>query len=358
MVAPCCAAPSVAARLASYTTTDEPGVLKSTQRRFSAPKMIHIPGGEFRMGSVDELARFDERPMHMVRVDPFLISETEITNAQFARFIDETGYVTTAERPVDWEELKKQVPPGTPKPPDEVLAPGSLVFMPPEGDVNDPAANLSWWQWTHGADWRHPEGPDSNITDRMDHPVVHVSFEDAKAYCEWFGARLPTEAEWEFAARGGLINTINPWGNEPISPKHANTWQGTFPRQNTADDGFVRTAPVKTFAHNDYGLYDVAGNVWEWTTDLYRIDAYAQRVEAIQVDTVIENPTGPETVNDPRNPNAPDSRVQRGGSFLCHDSYCASYRVSARMGCTPDTSMSHVGFRIVRDAAPQQENTP
>lgn len=314
--------------------------------------MVWVPGGEFLMGSTDPLARPDEAPVHRVRVDGFWIDSTEVTNAQFAAFVKATGYKTVAERPVDWEQLKKQVPEGTPKPADEMLKPGSLVFTPPKSPV-DLRAFEQWWTWTHGADWRHPEGPGSSIEGKENYPVVHIAFEDAMAYCKWSGKSLPTEAQWEFAARGGLAHAINTWGNEAIDPKRANTWQGHFPDKDTPEDGYSRTAPVKSFPPNAFGLFDMAGNVWEWCSDLYRPDTYARRVLASGgpggkvADVVIINPTGPERSYDARNPHAPESRVQRGGSFLCSDSYCASYRPSARMACSPDTGMQHLGFRCM-----------
>lgn len=312
--------------------------------------MVWIEGGEFSMGSVDPLARPDEAPIHRVHVGGFWIDETEVTNAQFKAFIDATGYVTTAERPVDWEELKKQVPEGTPKPPDDVLQPGSLLFTPPDHAV-DLRDFFQWWTWTHEVDWRRPEGPGSSIADRMDHPVVHVSWDDAVAYCEWAGRRLPTEAEWEFAARGGLDRTVNVWGDDPIDPSRANTWQGEFPHEQTMEDGFERTAPVKSYAPNGYGLYDMAGNVWEWCADQFMPDAYARRIAVLGEGVVAVNPKGPTRTADPRNPWAPVSRVHRGGSFLCNDSYCASYRPSARMASPPDNTMCHLGFRTVKSPA-------
>lgn len=227
------------------------------------PGMVWIPGGEFLMGSVDPLARNDEAPIHRVRVDGFWMDATEITNTQYAAFVEATGYITVAERPVDWEEIRKQVPPGTPKPPDEMLQPGSLVFTPPDHPVDLERFDL-WWTWTTGASWQHPEGPGSSIADRMDHPVVQIAYEDAVAYATWAGGRLPTEAEWEFAARGGLEGKVNVWGDEPVDPTRCNTWQGHFPDTNTAADGYERTAPVKSYPPNGYGLYDMAGNVWEW----------------------------------------------------------------------------------------------
>jgi formylglycine-generating enzyme required for sulfatase activity len=319
--------------------------------------MVLIPGGQFSMGSTDPLARPDERPVHRVRVDGFWIDVTEVTNAQFARFVKETSYKTIAERDVDWEELKKQVPEGTPKPAPEMLKAGSLVFTPPDHPV-DLRAYEQWWSWTTGADWRHPEGPKSSIEGKDNYPVVQIAYDDAVAYCKWAGKSLPTEAQWEYAARGGLDHKVNAWGDEPVDAKRCNIWQGHFPDKNTAmdgGDGFERAAPVKSFPANGYGLYDMAGNVWEWCGDLYRPDTYARQMLAAQAtdaaakvsDIVIANPKGPDKSLDPRNPDAPESRVQRGGSCLCNDSYCASYRPSARMACPPDTGLQHVGFRCI-----------
>jgi formylglycine-generating enzyme required for sulfatase activity len=320
--------------------------------------MIWIAGGVFSMGSTDRLARPDEQPIHRVRVTGFWIDQTEVTNAQFAEFADATGYKTVAERPVDWEELKKQVPPGTPKPDEAQLQPGSLVFTSPESPVGTADAS-AWWRWTIGANWRHPTGPTSTIEGLGSHPVVHVAYEDAIAYAKWAGKRLPTEAEWEFAARGGLDGKINVWGDEPVDATRCNIWQGHFPDKNTKEDGFERTSPVRSFPPNGYGLYDMAGNVWEWCSDLYRPDTYARLVLAAGgPKAIIDNPGGPERALDPRNPHAPESRVHRGGSFLCNDSYCASYRPSARMAAPPDTGLSHLGFRCVSDAPPPPPPAP
>ncbi len=307
--------------------------------------MVWIGGGRFSMGADGELARPDEYPKHPVRVDGFWMDQTEVTNAQFAAFVAATGYVTTAERAPDWEELKKQLPPGTPRPPDSVLVASSLVFTAPVRPVSLRDYG-QWWRWQQGADWRHPEGPRSSIRGKDRHPVVHVSWEDARAYCRWAGKRLPTEAEWEWAARGGRPEAVYPWGNEPVEkgrPK-ANTWQGRFPDYNTRQDGYATSAPVKSFPPNGYGLYDMAGNVWEWCQDYYRPDYY----QALHQQGEAHNPTGPASGFDPQEPTVP-KRVQRGGSFLCHDSYCASYRASARMKASPDTGLSHAGFRCVRD---------
>lgn len=320
------------------------------------PAMVWVPAGEFTMGWDGPEGRPDERPAHRVRVDGFWIDTTEVTNAQFRAFVEATGYVTTAERPIDWDELKKQLPPGTPKPPDDVLEPGSLVFTPPDHavDLNDYSR---WWSWTHGADWRHPDGPGSSIEGKDDLPVVHVSWDDAQAYCAWAGKRLPTEAEWERAARYGRDGAPYIWGDElePDGTHMANIWQGAFPHDNTGEDGFERIAPVAQFPPSELGLFDLGGNVWEWTEDRFRPDTYGERVRALGEDSVAVNPTGPDSTADPRNPYAPDSRVQKGGSFLCHASYCSSYRPSAKMASPPDNGMSHLGFRCVSDAPPPSE---
>jgi formylglycine-generating enzyme len=316
---------------------------------FGPRGMVWIPGGEFTMGTDSELGWPDEKPPHRVRVGGLWMDDHEVTNAEFRAFVEATNYVTTAEKPPDLDEIMKQSPPGTPPPPKERLVPGALVFRP----TPRPVANLrdygQWWHWTSGADWRHPEGPESDIKRREDHPVVHVSWFDAVAYAKWAGKRLPTEAEWEFAARGGLEGKPYVWGDEPPGTGgkyQANTWQGEFPWKNTALDGFERTAPVKSYKPNGYGLCDMAGNVWEWCADWYDRDLYQRRAGQ----GVIDNPTGPERTNDPQHPFE-TRRVQRGGSFLCHDSYCGRYRPSARQGCTPDTGMSHVGFRCVMTEA-------
>jgi formylglycine-generating enzyme required for sulfatase activity len=319
------------------------GLVTFVQRQSAPPGMVWIPGGEFTMGTSADLCWDDEKPAHRVRVDGFWMDETDVTNAEFRKFVEATGYRTTAEKPPDAEEILRQRRPGTPPPPPENLVPGSLVFTPTEGPVplTDPSR---WWKWTPGACWRHPEGPGSSIEGKDDHPVVHVSWLDATAYAQWAGKRLPTEAEWERAARGGLDNKPYVWGDKAPTDAscHANLWQGDFPYRNTARDGYERTSPVKAFPPNGYGLYDMSGNVWQWCADWYQRDLYRQRAGQ----GVLDNPGGPARSLDPRHPFMP-LRVQKGGSFLCHDSYCSRYRPSARHGCSPDTGMSHIGFRCV-----------
>jgi formylglycine-generating enzyme len=309
----------------------------------SSCEMALIPGGEFEMGGVGTLSRRDEFPVHKVRVKSFLMDRTEVTNGQFKAFVDATGYVTTAERKPDWLELKKQLPPNW-KPPQKELRPGSLVFTATRGPVS--LRDYSqWWKWVEGADWRHPEGPSSSIIGKEEHPVVQVSWDDAAAYCKWAGKRLPTEAEWEYAARGGMKGKEYSWGNKAPEDKkpRANLWQGGFPFDNKGTDKYFTTAPVKSFSPNGYGLFDMIGNVWEWCSDWYRSDYYSKLV-----DRITENPQGPSDSFDPDEPGI-DKRVKRGGSFLCCESYCSSYRPSARMKSSPDSAQNHLGFRCVKD---------
>ncbi len=306
----------------------------------STAGMVLIPGGNFMMGGDNKQSYSDEFPKHPVQIDPFWIDATEVTNEQFKKFVDATGYITTAEKKPDWEELKKQVEPDTPRPPDSMLVAASFVFQLTDGPVN--LSDVSqWWVWVPGANWKHPQGKENDIKGKENYPVVHISWFDAIAYCKWAGKRLATEAEWEFAARGGLVNAIYPWGNEHVNigkPK-SNSWEGDFPYNNNQNDGFIRAAPVKNFAPNGYGLYDMAGNVWEWCSDWYDATYY----EA----AVIANPKGPLKANDPAEPYI-EKRVLRGGSFLCNDSYCSGYRVARRMKSSPDTGLEHTGFRCVR----------
>lgn len=327
------------------------GAIEST-----APKgMIWLPGDTFTMGG--EVADFmkawpygarsrpDERPVHRVELDGFWISRTPVTNAEYMEFVEATGYVTTAEKAPDLEELMKGMPPGSPPPAAAFLVPASMVFTAPEAEVSLQNV-LQWWRWQEGANWREPEGPGSSITNRMDHPVVQVSYYDAQAYAEWRGMSLPTEAQWEFAARAGVEQAMFVWGNEPVKEEapRINIWQGDFPHRNTVADGYESTSPVTAFAPNGYGLYDMSGNVWEWVADWYHVDAYAMRKGAEPV----KNPQGPAASFDPDEPYL-GKRVIRGGSFLCNDSYCSGYRPAARMKTSPDTSSNHTGFRLVKN---------
>lgn len=305
--------------------------------------MVWIKPGTFMMGADNKQAAPDEYPKHKVIVSGFWMDMTVVTNAQYAKFVKATGYITVAERKPDWDELKKQLPPGTPKPDDSLMVAASLVFDPPKHPVNLNDYS-QWWVWEKGADWKHPQGPASSIRGKDNYPVVQIAWIDAMAYCKWAGKRLPTEAEWEWAARGGLQNKIYPWGDEPVDegkPK-ANTWQGHFPDKNTMKDKFYGLAPVGSFPPNGYGLYDMAGNVWEWCADYYNSNYYSS------VANGIKDPRGPNKSYDPDEPYAM-KRVIRGGSFLCNDSYCSGYRVSRRMKSTEDSGLEHLGFRCVQD---------
>ena len=308
------------------------------------PGMRWIPPGEFTMGTSDPDSHPNERPTHLVRLEGFWIDETLVTNAQFARFVKATGWRTTAERKPEWEELKKQLPPGTLRPDASMLVPGSLVYSPPSQPVPlDDLAN--WWRWVPGASWRHPEGPGSDIQGRDNEPVVQVSWDDANAYAKWAGKRLPTEAEWEYAARGGLEGKRFSWGDvfRPGGKYMANTFQGHFPDKNEPEDGYAGRSPVKAFPPNGYGLYDMAGNVWQWTSDWYRVDYYVE----LAATGVARGPRGPKDSFDPGEPYSA-KRVIKGGSYLCNVSYCESYRPSARRGTPPDTGSEHVGFRCAK----------
>jgi formylglycine-generating enzyme required for sulfatase activity len=317
----------------------------------NAPEdMLWIAGGEFLMGSDHRLAKPNERPAHKVHVHGFWMDRTAVTNAQFARFVAATGYVTTAERPPDWETLKVQLPPDRPRPPDDVLVPGALVFVGTQRPVNLDDYS-QWWRYVSGANWRHPQGPDSSIQGKEDHPVVQVSYDDAQAYAHWIGKRLPTEAEWEFAARGGLEQATYAWGDDftPGGQRMANVWEGSaeaFPVVSPKAGGAAGTSRVCTFPPNGYGLCDMTGNAWQWVADWYRADAF----RLTRSGEVLIDPHGPSDSYDPDEPGTPidaPKRVIRGGSFLCNQSYCLSYRPSARRGCDPYSSMSHLGFRLV-----------
>lgn len=311
--------------------------------------MVWIPGGEFSMGTDDPRGQFcggpdampDARPIHRVQVDGFWMDRTEVTNEQFEKFVKATGHVTVAEKAPTQEEF--------PDAPPENLVAGSTVFTPTPGPV-PLDTHFRWWRYQPGANWRHPDGPDSDLKGREKHPVVHVAFPDAEAYAKWAGRRLPTEAEWEFAARGGRAGEIYHWGNElkPGGKWMANIYQGRFPVEDTAEDGFAGLAPVAQFPANGYGLFDMAGNVWEWCGDWYRPDYFAQLAEA---GGVARNPPGPDTPFDPAEPGE-KKRVHRGGSFLCTDQYCTRYMVGTRGKGEVTTGSNHVGFRtVMTDAA-------
>lgn len=309
--------------------------------------MVWIPGGEFSMGmnqAAESLCSYpgvaeDAFPIHRVYVDGFWMDETEVTNAEFARFVEATGYVTVAEQTPTAEEF-----PGAPP---EALVAGSTVFTPTATEVSLDN-HLQWWRYQNQANWRQPDGPGSSIAGRENYPVVHVCYEDAVAFCKWAGKRLPTEAEWEFAGRGGLSGQLYSWGNElnPDGAFMANTYQGDFPVAggDNAADGHEGIAPVRQYAANGFGLYDMAGNVWEWTNDLYRHDYYQT---LSKLEQPARNPQGPDDSFDPVEPGA-IKRVHRGGSFLCSDLYCTRYMMGSRGKGEVRTSSNHVGFRCVK----------
>jgi len=327
--------------------------------------MVWVPGGTFWMGSMEFP---DANPVHKVYVDGFWMDRTEVTNAQFAKFVAATKYVTVAERPLDPKKFPGFNVEGYGFQPDylacvsatpgvgfaglpwtglyytqPLLRPFSPVFQMPERRLDPNQADLrDWWRGVPGASWKHPEGPGSSWNGRENHPVVHIAYDDAVAFAQWAGKRLPTEAEWEFAARGGLDRQPYAWGDElkPQGKPMANTWQGEFPHLNTAEDGFLGTAPVASFPPNGFGLSDMSGNVWEWCSDWYQPQYNGADAR---------NPQGPATSNDPSEPGVP-KRVQRGGSFLCCDNYCQRYKMGARGKGDPESSANHIGFRCVRAA--------
>jgi sulfatase modifying factor 1 len=332
---------------ATSSDTFEPTVLNAAPPLQKIPEgMVWIPGGEFSMGSDSASESIcslpgvtrDSVPIHRVYVDGFWMDETEVTNRQFSQFVKATGYVTVAERKPTQEEF--------PTAPPENLIAGSTVFTSSREAV--PLDNyFQWWSYIGGADWRHPGGPDSSIEGRDDYPVVQIAYEDAEAYAKWAGRRLPTEAEWEFAARGGRAGDLYAWGNDlkPDGKFQANIYQGEFPVEgkDTGADGFQGIAPVKQYAANPFGLYDVGGNVWEWTSDWYRPDYYETLARTGEV---ARNPQGPEASFDPAEPTE-KKRVHRGGSFLCTDLYCTRYMVGTRGKGEVRTASNHVGFRCV-----------
>ncbi len=308
--------------------------------------MVWIPGGDFSMGGVNPIGMMDgghegmgdARPVHRVHVDGFYMDETEVTNKEFQAFVNATGYVTIAET----KPTKKEFPDA----PEENLVAGSVVFTP--NATTDLTNSYNWWNYVHGANWRHPTGPGSDLTGKDNFPVVHISEEDAEAYAKWAGKRLPTEAEWEFAARGGKTGELYTWGNTfKLNDKWmANTYQGKFPAMDLGTDGYTGVAPVKKFVPNAYGLYDMAGNVWEWCSDWYRPDYYQTLVK----NKISNNPKGPQASFDPAEPTE-KKKVQRGGSFLCTDQYCTRYMVGSRGKGEYRSASNHVGFRCVKISA-------
>jgi formylglycine-generating enzyme required for sulfatase activity len=322
--------------LPTVEATDGPGI--------AIPNgMQWIPGGEFSMGSNNPTAEAhggpdpmrDARPIHRVRVRGFFMDKTEVTNKEFAAFVAATGYVTVAEKKPTQAEF--------PDAPAENLVAGSVVFTP--AHVTSLDDHYQWWRYVAGANWRHPEGPDSDLKGRDNYPVVHIAWEDAAAYAHWAHKRLPTEAEWEFAARGGKTGEVYSWGNDfkPSDQWMANTYQGSFPASDAGNDGFRGLAPAGSFRANAYGLYDMAGNVWEWCSDWYRPDYYQSLSQSCTA-----NPKGPATAFDPYEPTE-QKKVQRGGSFLCTDQYCTRYMIGSRGKGEFRSASNHVGFRCVQD---------
>ncbi len=301
--------------------------------------MVWIPGGTFLMGSNDAL---DEQPIHEVEMSGFWMDKYEVTNAEFQKFVTATSYITTAEQPPKLRSIDPDSQLANAAILEEFNHPGSICSLQLESrnDIDPVKGAYSWWQYVKGADWKHPEGPGSDIADRMDHPVVHLSWLDVQAWCKWSGKQLPTEAQWEYAARGGRQGWTYPWGNSRNPDGHwlHNIWQGEFPITNTKADGYLRTSPVGSFPANEFGLFDMSGNVWEWCSDYYRPDYYSQSPR--------RNPVGPDSSLDPQEPGI-IKRVQRGGSFMCSEQYCVGYRVSARMKGEEDTGAFHTGFRCV-----------
>ncbi len=321
-------------------------VINSIKSQTKLPEgMVLIPGGEFSMGGVNPVGMNDggkekmndARPVHRVYVDAYYMDATEVTNAQFAAFVKATGYITVAEKKPSKEEF--------PTAPEANLVAGSVVFSPPDHKVGL-EDYYQWWNYVQGANWKHPTGPTSSIEGKENYPVVQIAWEDAAAYAKWAGKRLPTEAEWEFAARGGNAGDLYPWGNQfkPADKWAANIFQGSFPDKDAGSDGFVGLAPVKQFKPNVYGLYDLAGNAWEWCSDWYKADYYS----TLKDEGVVKNPTGPKSSLDPVEPNTP-KKVQRGGSFLCTDQYCTRYMVGTRGKGEWRSGANHLGFRCVKD---------
>lgn len=336
-------------------------VLAESPTTKPAETMVWVPAGEFAMGGPPETTPdttakpgdapqsccaevcagfLDAQPVHQVRVDGFWMDATEVTNEQFAKFVAATNYVTVAERPLNPADF-----PGAPL---EALVPGSIVFTQPRQPVKVLNNVNEWWRYQPRANWRNPEGPGSTIEGHDDLPVIHIAYEDAQAFAKWAGKRLPTEAEWERAARGGLDRQTYPWGDtfRPDGKWMNNTYQGDFPNHDAADDGHAGIAPVASYPPNAFGLYDVSGNVWEWCSDWYRADYYTTLAKT----GIAINPQGPADSVDPEEPGV-SKRVQRGGSFLCTDQFCGRFRIGTRGKGEPSTGSNHVGFRCVRDGA-------
>jgi formylglycine-generating enzyme required for sulfatase activity len=327
----------VVATLYIFDSIENQAASKSQSPGPAPEGMVWVPGGNFWMGC-DTCEMPDAAPAHRVDVDGFWMDKTPITNSQFEQFVKATGYKTIAERKPDPKDF-----PGAPP---ENLVPGCAVFTPPSQDA--PLDNhLAWWRYVPGANWNNPEGPGSSIKGREDHPVVHIAWEDAEAYAKWAGKRLPTEAEFEFAARGGLDRKLYSWGDElkPGGKWMSNIYQGRFPSKNTVEDGYATTSPVTAFPPNKFGLYDMAGNVWQWCSDWYRPDYF----EKLAAQGVAKNPKGPDSSFDPLEPNIP-KRVQKSGSFLCSDQYCTRYLVGSRGKGAVDSGASNVGFRTAKSA--------
>lgn len=310
--------------------------------------MVWVEGELYLMGTTQEEGMVGEYPKHEVKVDGFFIDLYEVTNREFKQFVDETGYVTTAEKKPDWEILKTQCPPGTPQPADSLLQAGSIVYFK-TSHISNYQDYSQWWRYVYGANWQHPLGPKSTLDSLWEHPVVHISWYDAMAYAKWSGKDLPTEAEWELAA-GAAKNYKYPWGNASPDEKlpQSNFFQGNFPATNSKKDGFVRTSPKGSFPANPYGIYDLGGNVWEWCKDWH----HAKYFQQCQQIGVVENPIGPTSSYDPNEPYTA-KRVVKGGSFLCNDSYCSGYKLSRKMSMDPYSAADHTGFRCVkRDSKP------
>ncbi len=310
-----CCAPSGTQLRTSGQKISTPVTPTTSSTSVTRTETVALPGGSFHMGDHQEKGYHadGERPVHQVHLDPFQISTTTVTNAEFQRFADTTGYITTAEH-------------------HGVSAVFYAVFQGHRNDILRQVPGAPWWLAVKGADWRHPNGPGSTLDGLADHPVVHISWDDANAYCTWAGGRLPTEAEWEYAARGGLSSAQYAWGDEltPDGRWNCNIWQGKFPMSNSAEDGYLSSAPVKTYTTNGYGLWQMAGNVWEWCQDWFDADYYSHSAST-----------------NPKGPDLGERRVMRGGSYLCHDSYCNRYRVAARNSNTPDSTAGNIGFRCV-----------